>query len=231
MQTGSRSGNPSKMTLCLDRAAPQGGTAITLVSDHANLFPVPGTVSIPPGSGCLSYNVLAGETRVGVPVTVSASLDKVTLTGTTMVRPARPAIYTQTGSRALGFSKVTVCAATGGGAVVPLVSDRPDIFPVPAAVTIPDGRACLSIVVPVGYVSGPAPVTVTATFATGPKSGTTMVRNMGAAPPAPTETATLTVTPDEAATATPTPVIVATDTPAPTETETVVPTSTDTPVS
>jgi len=183
MQTGSRSGNPSGIRICLDRDAPDNHTSVALTSDHPAIFPVPPVIGIARDARCVSFNVLVRETRTAVPVTVTATFGARSLTGTTMVRPARPAIYTQTASRALGQSKVTVCVQSIAGVTVPLASSRPDIFPVPSAVSIPAGRACQSIVVPVGYVDSDTPVTVTATFDTGPKAGTTIVKNFGALPP------------------------------------------------
>jgi len=222
MQTGSRSGNPSGMRICLDRDAPDTHTEITLVSDSPAIFPVPPAIGVPRGARCISFNVLVRETRTAVPVTVTATFGARTLTGTTMVRPSRPSVYTQTASRALGLSKVTVCAATTAGVNVPLTGSRPDIFPVPSVVTIPGGKACASIVVPVGYVSSDTPVTVTATFDSGVKTSTTVVKNFGVPPP---PTATPTAVPTE------TPVPTMTETPAPTATDTPVPTpiATDTP--
>jgi hypothetical protein len=222
IQTGSRSGNPSGMRICLDRDAPDTHTAVTLVSDHPAIFPVPPAIGIPRGARCISFNVLVRETRTAVPVTVAARFGSRTLTGATMVRPSRPSVYTQTASRSLGLSKVTVCATTSAGGDVPLTSSRPDIFPVPSVVAIPAGKACASIVVPVGYVSSDTPVMVTATFDSGVKTSTTIVKNFGALPPpmaTPTSVPTETLVPTE------------TDTPVPTTADTPVPTpsATDTP--
>ena len=219
MQTGSRSGNPSGIRICLDRVAPDTHTDITLVSDHPSIFPVPPAIGVPRGARCISFNVLVRETRTAVPVTVTATFGARTLTGTTMVRPSRPSVYTQTASRALGLSKVTVCATTTAGVDVPLTSSRPDIFPVPPVVTIPAGKACASIVVAVGYVSSDTPVTVTATFDSGVKTSTTVVKNFGVPPP---PTATPTSVPTE------TPVPSMTDTPVPTPSATDTPTATTT---
>jgi hypothetical protein len=209
MQTGSRSGNPSGIRICLDRDAPDNQASVALTSDHPAIFPVPAFIGIARDARCVSFNVLVRETRTAVPVSVTATFGARSLTGTTMVRPARPAIYTQTASRSLGQSKVTVCVQSTAGANVPLTSSRPDIFPVPPAVTIPAGKACQSIVVAVGYVDSDTSVTVGAAFDSGPKTGTTVVKNFGVLPPA---------------TATNLP----TSTPLPTPTETLAPTATAT---
>jgi hypothetical protein len=210
MQVGSRSGNPSRMRICVNRVLEIRHNDIALTSDHPEVFPVPPHMEILRGARCASLDVLVKDTRAPVLVTVTARLNDSVLTGTTLVRPARPAIYVQTGSRALGLSKVTVCDLVAGSTVA-LVSDRPDIFPVPEALVIPAGRACQSIVVPVGAVNGATPVTITASFSAGARSGTTVVRTMGVAAagapsPAPSEALAPTETAVPLATETPLPV-------------------------
>jgi hypothetical protein len=176
-QTGSRSGNQSKVTVCLDRAAPAGGLTVLLSANRPSLFPVPSSVLIPDGRECLSVNVLVGATSRTIVVTVTARLGSTTRSGDTTVRPARPALYMQTVSRAGGFSKVTVCARNQGETVL-LTSSNPTLFPVPASVVIPAGSTCLSITVPVGMIDGSENVTVTATFSTDVVTRSTKVREM-----------------------------------------------------
>jgi hypothetical protein len=210
MQVGSRSGNYSSIRICLDRRVQARRVDIALVSDHPGFFPVPPIMDIVEGGRCASFLVNVKETRAPVLVTVTATLGNSSLSGTTLVRPARPAIYMQTGSRALGLSKVTVCDLVAGGTVA-LASDRPDIFPVPDTLILPDGHACQSIVVPVGAVDSATPVTITATFTSGTRTGTTVVRDMGVAAAeatasVPTETIAPMMTVPPAATETPRPV-------------------------
>jgi hypothetical protein len=176
-QVGSRSGNLTKITVCLDRSAPSGGVMVGLDSSDPSLIPVPGQIAIPFGRECLSTNVLVGATNRTVPVTVTATLGARSFEGTTTVRPQRPVVYTQTVSRAGGTSKVTVCARTQGESIS-LASDNADIFPVPASVALPSGKVCLSLLVPVGPVTGDVPVTITATFTSGVATGTTVVRDL-----------------------------------------------------
>lgn len=177
VQTGSRAGALSKITVCLDRRAPSGGIAVNLSSDLPTIVPVPATITVPAGRECLSRNVLVGATSQNALVTITASVGSKSLSSATLVRPARPVIYTQTVSRAGGNSKVTVCARSTGEQIT-LASDQPTVFAVPGTVTLPTGKTCLSLIIPVGQVGADTPVTITATFAIGSVSGTTIVRNL-----------------------------------------------------
>jgi hypothetical protein len=210
MQVGSRSGNPSRIRICVNRVLEIRHNDIALTSDHPDVFPVPPYIEILKGNRCASFDVLVKDTRAPVLAMVTARLNGSVLTGTTMVRPARPSIYVQTGSRALGQSKVTVCDLVAGGTIA-LKSNHPDIFPVPESLVLPGGRTCQSIIVPVGAVNGATAVTITASFSAGDRSGTTVVRTMGVAAaggtsPAPPETLAPMGTATSPATETPLPV-------------------------
>ena len=180
-QTGSRSGSPSRVSVCLVEPAPIGGLTVHLASSRPLTIPVPATIAISQGRDCKSLIVTPATVRSNTPVILTATLGPVTLAATTMVRPSRPAIYMQTASRAGGLSKVTLCdsaIAPAQGTAVTLASDGPTVFPVPDVAVIPAGSACRSLVISVGTVETAIAVTVTATFPGGVRTGSTVVRRM-----------------------------------------------------
>lgn len=251
LQVSSRGGNRTRIIACLDRPSPYSGFTVTMTSDRPELVPVLSTFWFNKGQTCQQDWPVVLPVRYSALVTITATDGGTTLTESTLVRPVRPIVYTQVGSRALGQSKVTVCdkvRASEGGTQVGLSSSHPDIFPVPGSVEIPAGSACRSITVPVGFVPSRTEVTITATFGNVTRTGMTVVRRMGAPEPPtatptesveatstsePTATETIEATPTETSTATIEPSVTETVdptlTPTPTAIETETPIPTDTP--
>jgi hypothetical protein len=217
-QISSRSGHQTKITVCLAFAAEGGNVPIALSSSNSSLIAPPATLTILVGRGCASTNVAVAPFTGTETVTITATLGATSLESTTFVRPIRPSLRTQTGSRANGQSRVTVCAEPGG-TVVQLTSSEPILFPLPASVTIPNGHACFVIIVQVGSTVHPADVTVSATFPNATLTSHTVVRRMGGGlapvseatstdtpiPPVATQTEAATMVLDPPATETPIP--------------------------
>ena len=86
-QTGSRSGSPSRVSVCLcQEPAPIGGLTVHLASSRPLTIPVPATIAISQGRDCKSLIVTPATVRTNTPVILTASLGPVTLAATTMVR-------------------------------------------------------------------------------------------------------------------------------------------------
>ena len=77
------------------------------------------------------------------------------------------------------MSRVQLSAALpAGGATVPLTSSNPGLAPVPATIAMPGGFALHSFEIPIGQVTSPTPVTLSATL-----NGTTASSQFTVLPP------------------------------------------------
>jgi CSLREA domain-containing protein len=130
----------------LDRAAPIGGTAVSVTSDLAEAT-VPAVVTVPAGSSTQSFTVQTTAVPMNILVTLSASLNSVTRTAVLVVRsqesqPALVALTLNPGTVNGGDSLTAIVtldsAAPAGGTTIAITSDQPEAS-VPAVVTVPVG--------------------------------------------------------------------------------------------
>jgi hypothetical protein len=95
VQTVIRGGGQGKITVCLTGAAPTGGATVALTSSQPGILPVPSSIVIPAGKGCLSIVINAASVGSDVPVTISATKGG-TLSQPTVVRNFNTATPTPT---------------------------------------------------------------------------------------------------------------------------------------
>ncbi len=152
----------------LDGNAPGGGAAVTLTSSNPSLVNVPGTVTIPAGHSGAGVALTINPSASNQAVTLTASYDGTTLTGTVNVgaSPALSITIEQTTLSSGESSNVTVglnSPAPMGGAVVTLTSNSGAIT-VPASETVLAGGYSTSFTVTNHYTIGPHIVTITAHY-------------------------------------------------------------------
>jgi hypothetical protein len=78
-------GNPAVGTLTLSGPVADG-TVISLVTEKPGAISIPATVSVAPGATTAAFAIAAQPVTADTPVTISASLQAVTVSGTVMVR-------------------------------------------------------------------------------------------------------------------------------------------------
>ena len=158
------------LTVTLSGPAPAGDVAVTLGSNSA-VFPVPAILTVRQGRSTASVVVQTTAVTVSTPVTVTATYNSVSKTANVtvapVVLPTLTAVTVDPTSIAGGaFAMVTVTLsgpAPSGGAAVTLASSA-TAFPVPASLTVREGRSSASVVVQTTTVTASTPVTVTATY-------------------------------------------------------------------
>ncbi len=101
----------------------------------------------------------------------------ITATPTIPPVPVLASVDTQTGSRAGGETRLSVCLEIPvGGTVVGLISSHPDVISVPSQLTFSSGQRCYRMVRPIASVSKPVTVTFTATLGAQTLQTSTLVR-------------------------------------------------------
>ena len=220
------------ITVILAKAAPVGGTPVTITASNAAI-PAPATITVPAGSTTGKVYVYTKAVSADVNVTLSAKVGSTTVTKTTKI--TAPYLFTLSASHSIasgktGYLIVTLSSvAPTGGTSVRLVSSNPSLVPVPSSITVPAGATTKRITLTHSVVLTNTNVNVTASM--GSKSFTkTIVVALSTPTPGPAKTATKTKTPIPTKTATKTPVNTPTKTktPLPTSTKTLIPTKTAT---
>lgn len=176
----------------LNRAAPAGGTVITLSSDASGVVSVPASVTVPQGATAVTFDasgVGGGSTQIHASLgAVTLNADVTVLVGGPGVASVGPSGTRIAASGGTGLLTVTLdTAAPAGGAVVTLTSSAPASVAVPAQVEVPAGATSVRFRVR-GDAAGAASATITA--AIGESSATTTVTTLIAVS-APTESGEL----------------------------------------
>ncbi|MFP5284973.1 MAG: hypothetical protein ACLGI9_04480, partial [Thermoanaerobaculia bacterium] len=173
-------------TVTLDRAAPAGGTLVSLSSSDPAAASVPASVTVAQGASSAAFTVTTASVSPGRTVTVSASRRGVTKTAELAVlEPAVSALTLTPGSFAGGCksstAKVTLTAkAPAGGIVVPLASTNP-VAVMPASVMVPAGATSATFTITAPAVTANQTGTVTASFGGGSAGAGLTVRPIGVA--------------------------------------------------
>ena len=160
-------GLPATGTVTLSKAAPAGGTVVTLRSSSAAVAGVPASVTIPAGSKSASFPVTTTGLTITTAVALTATYGVSTCTATLTVQP--PALA----SLALDASTVVGSAPAGGtvtlnapaplnGLGVGLDSDTPDKAGVPISVMVPGGQTTAHFVIATQLVTARSTVGIRA---------------------------------------------------------------------
>jgi len=163
-------GATATLTVSLTSAAPAAGAIVTL-SSSSPVFPAPPSLTVPAGQFSASVPVLTTSVTASTPATVTATYNSVSKTATVnvvpVVLPTLTSVTVTPATVAGGASalvRVTLSArAPENGAAVTLASTSP-AFPVPASLTVRQGRRSASVLVQTTSVTASTPVTVTATY-------------------------------------------------------------------
>ena len=163
----------------LAAAAGPGGVTVA-VSDNSPATNVPSSVLVPAGATYVDFPVVVNAVATATTVTVSATLNGVTKTDTTVVQP--PALKALTispgqvngGTPAVGTITLTGIAPAGGMTVA--VADNKAFTAVPASVVVPAGSTSQTFTVVTGGVQLNVTSTVTATLAGISKSADILVK-------------------------------------------------------
>jgi len=165
-------GSNAMLTVTLSAASPNAGAGVTIaLSSNSSAFPVPASISVPPGRLTASIVVQTTSVTASTPVTVTATYNGATKTANVTVTPVPlPALSSVAiapgtipgGASAILTVTLTSPAPTGGASVS--LSSNAAAFPVPATATVAAGRLAAILTVQTKTVTASTPVTVTATY-------------------------------------------------------------------
>jgi len=147
-------------TVTLTDPAPAGGVVVALSSSEPSVT-LPATVTIPEGSTQGFFQIASPEVATALDVTITASFNSSTVTADTQVTPPGVLYFyfdpwqLQSGEETTGHIWLHL-PAPAGGAVVSVVSHDPELFTVPATVTVPQGETQWTFTATAG---GPVPAT------------------------------------------------------------------------
>ena len=198
------SGDLSSGTVVLSSGAPDGGAVIALTSSNPAVASVPASATAPVNSFTASFTIATATLSATTVVTITASYNGTTRSGTLTVNPPGSSSSTLTN---LAVSPATVAGGAGAqGAVVlaaaattatsvALSSSTPGVAAVPASVTVPAGSQSAVFAISTSSVTSSTPVTIAATLngVTKNASLTVTPASPPPPPPPPSQTATLTV--------------------------------------
>ena len=177
-------GAPATATVTLDRAAPAGGSVVSLSTSNSSAATVPASVTVPAGSAVATFTVTSkpvaatvsffvAATYRGVGRTAPLTIEAPVLSGLTLT-PA-----TVAGGCGTSTGKVTLSGkAPGGGLVVTLADDVPAAA-VPASVAVPAGASSATFPIPTTTVTASQSGTVTASLGGAARSASLTVRPIG----------------------------------------------------
>jgi hypothetical protein len=175
------------VALQLTAGVAAGGTAVTLTSSNPAVAPVPATVTMPGTHAWTDFQIALGTVTSPTPVTIAATLNGVSTSGTFTVLPAGLKSLQLTPAAVSGGASATAWVdlqgpAPAGGIVLSLSSDNPAAG-VPATVTVPAGSWSASVPVTTSAVTQANAATITVTAGGVSKRATLTV-----APPLPPDT-------------------------------------------
>lgn len=155
-------------TVTIDRAAPVGGTSVSITSAQPALLAVPANVVVPQGGRqavfSLNASAVTNDTNVVVAAAAGGESRNVTVTIRRYVNPALDSL-TLSQSSVTGPANVTGTAqlnvAPSSPLTVSLTSSNPSVASVPANITIPAGSTAMNFTVACSAVSSDTTVTIT----------------------------------------------------------------------
>ena len=194
-------GNASSGTVVLSTGAPFGGAVINLSSSNPSVASVPATVTAAENSFVGLFTIATSPVAVNTTVTITASYNGTTRSGTLTVTPAGApqgslsmlAVTSPITGGSSAQGSVLLSAVAQIDSVVSLSSSNPSVASVPSTVTVPAANQVGVFNVSTSAVSTSTTVTITATFNGGTKTATLTV-SPSAPPPPPPQSATLTLT-------------------------------------
>ncbi|MDX6475434.1 MAG: hypothetical protein QOH95_945 [Gaiellaceae bacterium] len=197
-------GNASSGTIVMSTPAPDTGAVISLSSSDPAVANVPSTVTVPANSFTGTFTILTSSVAVSRSITITASYNGATRTGTLAVTtPAAdppPATLQSVsvspqsvtgGTGAQGTVRLSG-AAPQGGATVSLSSSNTGAASLPGTVTVAGGVSSATFSISTSAVSTSTPVTISAGY--GGATATSTLTVTAAAPPPQTATLTVSVT-------------------------------------
>ena len=162
------SGDTPWVAVQLTAAVGPAGATISLSSSNQSAAPVPATVTRPPNTGWLQFQMQAGQVASPTPATITASINGGSASGQLTVQPtALQSLVISPSSISGGAQPGGIVMLTGqappGGASVTLSSNSPAVTP-PASVFVAPGSWSVSFAIPTSGVSANTTATVTATW-------------------------------------------------------------------
>jgi hypothetical protein len=161
------SGNTTWVAVQLT-SAPASTTSITLTSSNPSVAPVPAAIVMPANTAWTQFQMQAGQTTSPSPVTITASLNGKSASGTLTVQPTALKSLTISPSSITGGAQPwTIVMLSGqaphGGAIVALTSNSPAVTP-PPSVFVDAGSFSVSFPLQTTGVTTPTTATVAATW-------------------------------------------------------------------
>jgi hypothetical protein len=170
--TSLNSGAVTSCTITLNKAAPNGGTAVGLASNN-NMLPVPAaTVTVPANASSTTFTATAGNMAANQSATLTASLNGASQAATISLVASQPLTLSSLACNptSLNSGAVTSCtitlnkAAPNGGTAVGLASNN-NMLPVPAAtVTVPTNATSTTFAATAGNMTANQSATLTASL-------------------------------------------------------------------
>jgi hypothetical protein len=155
-------------------SAPSTTTAVALASSNPSVAAVPASIVMPANVAWTQFQMQAGQATSPTPVTISASLNGKSASGTLTVQPTALKSLTISPSSITGGAQPTaIVMLTGqappGGAIVALSSDSPAVTP-PSSVFVDAGSFSASFALQTNSVATTTTATVRATWSGGDAS-------------------------------------------------------------
>ncbi|HEX3303741.1 MAG TPA: hypothetical protein VHR64_12725, partial [Thermomicrobiales bacterium] len=173
-------GTVVKLKVTLNGAADGSGAVVALSGGDPSLLPLPGTITIPPGTTNATISVATGFVSTATPFTVRAGLNGASRSATITLNPVAINAISASPSSITGSLTATGTAtlngpAPAGGVVVALASSNTAAFRVPSSVTVPGGATSATFSITTSYVTSTTSVTLSASFDGATKSATAKV--------------------------------------------------------
>jgi hypothetical protein len=195
-------GDASSGTVILSVGAPFGGAVVALSSSNPAVASVPASVTVPETGFTGSFTISTAAVQTTTAVTISASYNGSTRTGTLTVTNGAPPSTSlsnvavspssvQGGDTAQGAVILTAAAPAGGTTVA--LSSSNAAASVPPSVTVAPGATSAVFTITTTSVSASTAVTITGSLAGTTRSATLTVTT-AAPPPPPPSSATITLT-------------------------------------
>jgi uncharacterized protein (TIGR03437 family) len=164
--TSTLGGRTLQATIGLTGTTPGGGVNVQITSDSPAARPA-AVVSVPVGQSAASFQIPTSAVISPLPVTFSASFDRVTLTSQVTLLP--PFTLAVTPNQATGGESVTgsitlADPAPPGGVTIALTSSDPVAARVPSFISIGTSQNFTSFNIPTAQTSAQRIVTITAIF-------------------------------------------------------------------
>ena len=199
-------GEASSGTVIFSVGAPEGGAVVALSSSQPSVASVPATVTAPSNSFTGTFTIATSAVASSRVVTITASYNGTTRTGTLTVTPPASSTPLPTvqglvlnPSSVVGgsSSQATVTlsgAAPQGGSVVSLQNGNPSAATMPGDVTVAAGTTAAAFTISTHAVSVSTSLSILASYNSTNRSAVLTVQPSSAPPPPPPpQTATLTV--------------------------------------